>query len=467
MKSIITHIAKSLIVATLCLITITSCKDDYEIVVPTLDLQSESIYMSDYSEQQSITFSCTSAERVHVNNIPEGWKVEANFQRRTITVTAPDADNEDAVDKGTATIIVISSTAQSASKNLYMSIETPIDLSSERSNCYVISQADCSYLINTGYRGESEEKLSATKVELLWQSPGELITSIRSHGEEHTSFHVNSNDDGELIPGNALLVARDQNDEIIWSWHLWITSSKPEAKGRYMDRNLGSAYAEPKSKSSEILSNYGTYYQWGRPTPFIGPASYNCASSKDAYLYPSNSSKILYIDYVESTPQTGNMEYALANPLSYILGNEESDYDWHFGHDDKLWSKDSKTLYDPCPKGWRVADNFNELKIASPLNDLESLEAQYGFMLTDGEWESFFMGAGRRSWLNGLITNVNQSTTPSPWIGYYWSGESKDYNESRAMYFELDTDNVADSELYQSMASARANGMQLRCVREE
>lgn len=466
MRKFFTYAIKSLLLTLLVTTFVCSCKDDDELVVATLSLETESVYLNSFSEQMTIGFSCTSAVRVHVDNVPEGWKVEANFANRSITITSPSEDNKDAVMSGTATIYVFSSTAQGTSKNLHMSIETPVDLSEQRSNCYIISQSDCSYLIPISYKGESEERITPAKVELLWQSPGEIINSIKRFGSEHIAFHVNSSDDGELTPGNAYIVARDDKDNIIWGWHLWITTSQPESRGKYMDRNLGSAYAEAQTQTADILRNYGTYYQWGRPTPFVGPYSYNCASSIDAYMYSTGSSKTMRIEYVESSAECGTMEYAIANPLSYILGNEESDYDWNFEHDNNLWSTTNKSLYDPCPKGWRVADSFNGLELKSSLDNLDALKTQYGFVLGNEQMESFFMGAGRRSWLNGLITNMNETTVPQPWIGYYWSAESKDENESRAMFFELDTESVAESELYTQMAAARANGMQVRCMRE-
>ena len=38
------------------------------------------------------------------------------------------------------------------------------------------------------------------------------------------------------------------------------------------------------------------------------------------------------------------------------MGVEESGYDWLYSdHDNELWGA-VKTVYDPCPKGWKVPD---------------------------------------------------------------------------------------------------------------
>ena len=158
--------------------------------------------------------------------------------------------------------------------------------------------------------------------------------------------------------------------------------------------------------------------------------------------------------------------------MVYLLGSEESDYNWCYASTESIsnqnafWAGEKKGLYDPCPKGWRVAENFAGLSLADDLStDLATLERQYGWMLTDGQEELFFPACGRRSWLRGLITNVNDTTVPKPWIGYYWT-RAVEGEQAEAMYFSLDTEDPSASELVVTEPQWRANGMQVRCVRE-
>jgi hypothetical protein len=56
---------------------------------------------------------------------------------------------------------------------------------------------------------------------------------------------------------------------------------------------------------------------------------------------------------VANTSETATVAYALANPHKFILANEGGD--WLTVKDNSLWGS-SKTIYDPCPEGWRVPD---------------------------------------------------------------------------------------------------------------
>ena len=97
----------------------------------------------------------------------------------------------------------------------------------------------------------------------------------------------------------------------------------------------------------------------------------------------------------------------------------------------------------------------------------EALREAYGWNLTDGTMTSFFLGGGRRPYLTGLIQNVNSNADAQPWIGCYWtSGLGTDELSASGLYFSLDTDDAASSEFVPARNYQRANGLQVRCVRE-
>lgn len=78
-----------------------------------------------------------------------------------------------------------------------------------------------------------------------------------------------------------------------------------------------------------------------------------------------------------------------------------------------------------------------------------------------------FLGGGRRPYLTGLIQNVNSNADAQPWIGCYWtSGLGTDELSASGLYFSLDTDDAASSEFVPARNYQRANGLQVRCVRE-
>lgn len=97
----------------------------------------------------------------------------------------------------------------------------------------------------------------------------------------YVQFYINEKDWGT---GNAVVAAFDDENEIIWSWHLWFTETPevinmgPSTVDGYefeysiMDRNLGATYL-PTSLSAtdnQVLASIGLYYQWGRKDPLQG-----------------------------------------------------------------------------------------------------------------------------------------------------------------------------------------------------
>jgi hypothetical protein len=60
-----------------------------------------------------------------------------------------------------------------------------------------------------------------------------------------------------------------------------------------------------------------------------------------------------------------NIEQSIADPLRYGTGDS-----WMVNHNSYLWSSD-KTIYDPCPAGWKVAvpEVWNEVVIKQDRND--------------------------------------------------------------------------------------------------
>lgn len=448
------------------LFALASCSDDDESIYPTITLEYPALYFAAPSDTQTMGVSTSQAVSASVSSYPTGWTVAVDIHAGTVTVTSPAADEEDAEESGTASIVAYSSTGHSSYATLFLSCETPEPLDEQRSNCYVVTEPGKSYSIPIDRKGESDQPLTPASVGIVWQSPGSTVLYPRMEGSDRMSFYIPTDDDGAIVPGNALFAAYDGNGEVLWTWHLWATPTEPEAEGAWMDRNLGAAYAAYETQT-EILRSYGPYYQWGRMTPFVGPYSYNCAASADAYMYDA-SSTLVYLSYEETSAETGTTAYALSHPLVYLLGTEESDYDWNFTHDAGLWTAAEKSIYDPCPKGWRVAKSFAGWQIGDDLSAGTATYAeQFGWHLTDGTESLFFLGGGRRSWLNGLITNVNTNETPKPWIGYYWTAAAGAENLSEALYFNLDTEDSTLSEIDTELETHRANGMQIRCVKDE
>ncbi|MDE6711795.1 MAG: hypothetical protein K2J53_05275, partial [Alistipes sp.] len=78
----------------------------------------------------------------------------------------------------------------------------------------------------------------------------------------------------------------------------------------------------------------------------------------------------------------------------------------------------------------------------------------------------------RRSWLDGMVHNYFDESLPvrsvemQQWGGYYWTADAADALAS-AFCFWYDAGDAAASGVRNGRPMGRANGMSVRCVRDE
>ena len=112
-----------------------------------------------------------------------------------------------------------------------------------------------------------------------------------------------------------------------------------------MDRNLGATSATPGDAGA-----LGLLYQWGRKDPFPG------ASSISGHI----EAKSTFNQWPRSTMffEGMSIDYTIQNPTKLIQGWDGRD-DWLLTEDGSVdntrWQAE-KTIYDPCPAGYRVPD---------------------------------------------------------------------------------------------------------------
>ena len=196
--------------------------------------------------------------------------------------------------------------------------------------------------------------------------------------------------------GNVLIgIKRNDNTEYLWSWHLWITDYIPdesigmapvenqfsykvtggkvhrykgtlwETGGAYerkfiMDRNLGAPSVNEYGIGTTIQ------YQYGRKDPFPGNVRYN-GNGK------SWSQQAVQLYYYQGNYNA--MSMSVKNPTLLYIGSHSNGSDkadwierekytpdifdksiiWHDPMtSDKQNNSGGKSLFDPCPSGWRV-----------------------------------------------------------------------------------------------------------------
>lgn len=188
--------------------------------------------------------------------------------------------------------------------------------------------------------------------------------------------------DAEERYGNALIGVRRADDnfnpigDYLWSWHIWISDYSGKLfdvsageGSKIMDRNLGA-----RSNIIGDPSTMGLLYQWGRKDPLVsGNYEYWLGGGSNTFI-PTTlegtwSSK--------RTPYTigGTVGWAVENPTSFIRGEDDaggSTYNgsnWLKSSSATLWSQTEKTLFDPCPKGFKVAHNGTVASSYAALNE--------------------------------------------------------------------------------------------------
>lgn len=254
-----------------------------------------------------------------------------------------------------------------------------------------------------------------TDVKLVWQTKddatsGDLVMGYAINGDDHSNL-ARITDGGDLqkarihvkVPvskgGNALIAAYS-GSKIVWSWHLWITDYVPQgitssvtyaqaqqmtqngsvhqyattafkSGGMHvgkviMDRNLcATAGGFPGENASllEFARRIGYLYYWGRKDPFLGSTDGTANELNVIYDGEGRGVQLGKVAYSNITLVNGNtLQYVIEHPDHIITGSSsdqnQSKCSWYSLNettaDYQYLYNNSKTLYDPCPAGWKI-----------------------------------------------------------------------------------------------------------------
>lgn len=466
--------------------TLTSCSKEEKM---SFTVPAEGILVATPGASGTTTFDSRNITSISATSVPTGWSVDnIDMYAGTITVTAPTSFDNEEVESGTITLKGYTPTGATKTLSIYVAIvSNEVNFYDTPANCYVATKPNTRYVFNPMRGGNGDIELATTEVRVIWQTEESLIKYLDMRDGratfylEDASKEDDDSDTEKVLYGNALIGGYDEDGELVWSWHVWVTNNDPTAAENtitlngqtMMNINLGAEHNSGGSTvGSEIYESYGMYYQWGRKDPFVGPQGYNFPGNHDDTLYEGDDSSLELV-YAESTAKQGELSWANANPYTLIKGYKENSYDWLYsGHDDALWSSKSKTNNDPCPAGWHVPDAslFEGLTIAESYDTMawEELQKRYGLMLlhTDSNAEYFFTAQGRRNYLDCRLDIINDDAElPVPWSGYYWTCTT-DGDDAKALYFDLNTATRTWNGLDTSRTMHRANAMPVRCVKE-
>ena len=212
-----------------------------------------------------------------------------------------------------------------------------------------------------------------------------------------------------------------------------------------MDRNLGATSATPGEAGA-----LGLLYQWGRKDPFLGSSSISSnVEAKSTISWPSP---------VSSSSSRGTIGYAVEHPTTFITLND-SNYDWYYtgssSTDDTRWQSE-KTIYDPCPAGWRVPDGDSNGVWDKAGFDFQSYDSSNEGMLFGSGISSpatWYPASGFRSYDDVSLRGVGYS-------GYYWSVTPGSGAGACSLFVYY------NGYVFPTSIGSRAYGRSVRCLQE-
>lgn len=482
---------KLLVVALMSIVALTACNKEKSAV---LTLEHTSLYFASWHDSaQSISYVATNAKTIAVSSLSDGWSATVNPANRTITIWPVGATDEGVTDddlpkEGSVVVNALNKAGQATSYSINVYICETHNLGvNAPANCYVVTMPSVSYTFDAMHRPDGTA-LDTKRVGLLWQSNPMVVKNVALVDDKAIFYVTASENDATLVENtNAVIAAYDNAGKVIWSWHVWVTNENPLAaydtysNGKsFMRYNLGAFANSNGSKiESQILDSYGMYYQWGRKDPFPRPYYFDASGSDDEARYNDVGTYIIET-YEERTTNNGTVDYVTKYPMIFITNancmNEGADGigDWLATADNKLWSDAEKSVYDPCPYGWRVptAEDMSVLRLADAEDNtpLDEARKQYGWPLSDGVATYFYPACGRRRYNDGKVENMNYKegvypAQPQPWEGYYWTSTTSADGKALCLYFDLTTTRTVNK-FNTSHLARRANGFQVRCVKE-
>lgn len=347
-------------------------------------------------------------------------------------------------------------------------------------NCYIVDGSDAGNE-NKVFKFRAVKGNSATNVgtissvEVLWETwnndasvtENSVIAAVDYDKQPANDYYEICFQMPETLhAGNAVIAAKNSGGDILWSWHIWVPSSSIDdvdastiCGATIMDRNLG-ALEKVSTSTGVTVYNFGLMYQWGRKDPFPGP------KRVEQWVNPATVSG--------TAPTLNNASMTMADAIAHptVYGNV-SEGDWQTTTDQTRWLKDSKTINDPCPPGYRIpyglrASSAGTLPLwndASTTGIQTAVEAAglgwevsttgYWVKINDGDKEVVFPLGG---YVDDSVTDHYQISNARIRAGI-WA-----LSDSSSSKYHLDF--RTDGPRYKFGSTAASRGCYVRCVAE-
>lgn len=296
---------------------------------------------------------------------------------------------------------------------------------------------------------EQDNRFNFIKVSINPNQKGNAVVSLHNGSIENPvywSWHL-------WAPADEIQEITYVNQEVLESNYNFInamSSDDPPLTTTFMDRNLGAihdlpieAFTHPEiaELQEEVKNSGGLHFQWGRKDPIpsftyvggenyeifkgesvteAGVVSYSNLSSAE---YQNDFTEV-YSNYKENANVDSNdtkyqeahkiIQYAIENPMTLLHKGTTNSSDWAAGElavaADRWGHSERKSIYDPCPKDWRVPDTF----------------------------KVYENGKGNSPWFNGKKLGSSQGTPH--YIFSHYGGQFKQHNNKAIGWYFNDED---------------------------
>ena len=295
--------------------------------------------------------------------------------------------------------------------------------------------------------------------------PGNVV--IAAFAEEGVTYENITVDENKCI----------NNATLLWSWNIWAADGyDPDATAvisggkTFMDRNVGAAISGVGSKGEyEPAYAVGNYYQWGRKDPFPSIADYcnyyPCQYANTLIGTPTYTPIVALRVHGQSAAKNVNNQvwgyrtkedgsfnmdsswhtiernsigapsssnsvfsgYAVEHPYVYILNSKYPDggyYPWMTTNDQSyraFWggADSNKTLFDPCPVGWRVCNKAEAQSFMQTVFSSATLASNLIGYDFDGHYLPMTSSRSNTHFRTETVKSSGYTT-----ISYMWTSES-------------------------------------------
>lgn len=346
-------------------------------------------------------------------------------------------------------------------------------------NGYTLAPDSSAPATNGKALGLKPSTLSPQSAQLLWQTAANLVRDV-TYDNGFVYFTLNGSVGGALTQGNASIAVysgKNTSGDLLWSWHIWVTDADLDGNvetwkehsdysdySKYvapvlMDRNLGALSNKPWSITGDNTS-FGMLYQWGRKDPFPGADDSSATSTNKRKTYDVTNTEIAVVTTSEQSsavqwgilPVLQHPDYdSASNPNVYTPPTETAKYPMRYTKvNNGMWLRPNqcdlwgwppyayttnfighKTIYDPCPPGYRVMSPF-AMGIAFPSGsrfggayaDLGNGNILNVDTFTNDRGVSIKYDGSHSTWLPscGFVSNnTTYVLSRTGTYGYYWS----------------------------------------------